>query len=89
MTLHPKVPADIALAPVAAAIDLNLRGLRDRDPSAIRSELQLQLDRPALPNTRENRGGEVLSVALETSIFTAGKPPSARTRPAYTLPVVL
>lgn len=33
MTLHPKNPKDMALAPVAAEIDFNLQGLRDKRPT--------------------------------------------------------
>jgi hypothetical protein len=38
MSLHPKSPKDLALAPVAAAIDAELQRLRERsdDGSAIR-----------------------------------------------------
>jgi hypothetical protein len=35
MTLHPKARADMALAPVAAEIDLNLQRIRDRAPADI------------------------------------------------------
>ena len=44
MTLHPKSPTDLALAPVAAAIDLNLQRLRDREPSEIDYELALEFN---------------------------------------------
>lgn len=43
-TLLPKVPADLALAPVAAQIDDNLSRIRDISPSAIGVDLQLKLD---------------------------------------------
>lgn len=64
MTLHPKAPIDLALAPVAAGIDLNLQGLRDRTPQELDIELQLQLDRPPIPNSREERATHVLRAAL-------------------------
>jgi hypothetical protein len=64
MTLHPKVPMDLALAPVAAEIDLNLQGLRDLSPEALALELQLRLDRPPIPNTSDARATLVLRAAL-------------------------
>lgn len=64
MTLLPKAPADITLAPVAAQIDLNLQRIRDRTQSEIEYELQLALDRPLIPDTREERADHVLRAAL-------------------------
>ena len=64
MALLPKVPMDMALAPVAATIDLNLQALRDRQPSEINAELQLKLDRPPIPNNRYERTAHVLRAAL-------------------------
>ena len=64
MALLPKVPMDMALAPVAATIDLNLQALRDRQPSEIDAELQLKLDRPPIPNNRDERTAHVLRAAL-------------------------
>jgi hypothetical protein len=64
MALHPKVPMDLALAPVAAEIDLNLQGLRDLTPDALDLELQLRLDRPPIPNTRDARATLMLRAAL-------------------------
>jgi|SRR5450759_1065293 hypothetical protein len=64
MALLPKVPMDMALAPVAATIDLNLQALRDRQPSEINAELQLKLDRPPIPNNRDERTAHVLRAAL-------------------------
>ncbi len=63
MTLHPKSPADLMLAPVAAAVDLNLRSLRDRSDSEVELELALALDMPAA-HTRDGRSGQVLAAAL-------------------------
>jgi hypothetical protein len=54
---------DLALAPVAAAIDLNLQRLRDEAPSAIERALQLELDQ-ADHNTAEKRGASVRDLAL-------------------------
>ena len=42
--LHPKSPIDLALAPVAAAIDINLQRLRDPQPSEIDYEIALELN---------------------------------------------
>jgi hypothetical protein len=64
MTLHPKAPMDLALAPVAAGIDLNLQGLRDLSASDLDLELQLRLDRPPIPNDRNERATQVLRAAL-------------------------
>ena len=55
MPLHPKTPIDLALAPVAAAIDLNLRRLRDRAPSEIDDELALELNINTRGSTRADR----------------------------------
>ena len=63
MTLHPKVPKDLALAPVAVAIDLNLQRLRDQPRAAIERELQLELDR-ADHDTAEKRTASVRELAL-------------------------
>jgi len=63
MTVHPKVPKDLALAPVAAAIDFNLQRLRDQPPSAIERALQLELDR-ADHDTAEKRTASVRELAL-------------------------
>jgi hypothetical protein len=64
MTLRPKVPADLALAPVAVAIDLNLRRLRDKNGAAIAEDLVMQLNQPAPARTRDARAKQVLRVAL-------------------------
>ena len=64
MTLHPKVPMDLALAPVAAAIDMNLQGLRDLPLDELHRELGLRLDRPPIPNDRKERSTEILRAAM-------------------------
>jgi hypothetical protein len=64
MTLHPKDMRDLALAPVAAAIDLNLSRLRDAAPDQIVSELELQLDRPALVGDTAERAERIEEVAV-------------------------
>jgi hypothetical protein len=64
MTLHPKIPRDMALAPVAAEIDLNLQGLRDKGLSELDTELQLELNGPPIPNTRDMRAAQVLRASF-------------------------
>jgi hypothetical protein len=64
MTMHPKAPMDLALAPVAASIDLNLQDLRDLSPDKLDLELQLRNDRPPIPNDRHERETQVLRAAL-------------------------
>ena len=64
MTIHPKEPKDLVLAPVAVAIDLNLQRLRDRSPEEIDYELTLELNQPADGNEAEERAARVLAVAL-------------------------
>jgi hypothetical protein len=65
MPLHPKVPKDLALAPLAAGIDLNLQRLRDKEPSEISYELALELDTDENPlSTPSQRADRVLHVAL-------------------------
>jgi hypothetical protein len=54
----------MALAPVAAEIDLNLQGLRDKGLSELDTELQLELNGPPMPNTRAERAAQVLRVAF-------------------------
>ena len=64
MMMRPKTPTDLTLAPVAAAIDLNLQRLRDLPtPAAIRGELALELNTVDAA-TREARTSQVLRVAL-------------------------
>ena len=62
MTLLPKTPIDLALAPVAAEIDLNLRSLRDAEPNLLVDHVAFSLN--ADPGaTREERARQVLAVA--------------------------
>jgi hypothetical protein len=63
-TIPPRVPRDFLLAPVAAEIDLNLQRIRDLPPNELRFELDLELDRPELRGTREERAQRVLELAL-------------------------
>ena len=65
MSLHPKSAKDLSLAPVAAAIDVNLQRLRGhRSVEGIEFELSLELDRPPAAETRDERAMRVLAVAL-------------------------
>jgi hypothetical protein len=63
MTL-PKEYKDLALAPVAAAIDLNLQRLRERTPEEIYYEVSLELNRPHIADDPNERAECVLAVAL-------------------------
>jgi hypothetical protein len=64
MSIPPKVPRDLALAPVAAEVDLKLQRFRDISPEEIRAQLDLELDRPELRHTRDERAARVLHAAL-------------------------
>ena len=64
MTLHPKDMRDLALAPVAAAVDLNLSRLRDLTPSEIAVELEVELDRPERVGDAAERAGRILQAAV-------------------------
>jgi hypothetical protein len=65
MPLHPRVPKDLALAPIAAGIDLNLQRLRDKEPSEIGFELALELDtEESGESTPQERAQRILHVAL-------------------------
>jgi hypothetical protein len=65
MSLHPRTPKDLALAPVAARIDANVQRLRERPEEAqIEYELTLELNEPAETDDRDERAARVLAVAL-------------------------
>lgn len=64
MALLPKTHEDVALAPVAVSIDRNLQRLRDKTLDEIEYELQLELDRPLLEGTRDERAEHVRRLAL-------------------------
>lgn len=64
MTLRPRVPTDLALAPVAAGIDLNLQRLRDKAQHELVAEIGLELNDWVPGATREERAQQVLTVAL-------------------------
>jgi hypothetical protein len=60
----PKTPRDLMLAPISVEINENLERIRDKQPADIDVQLQLELDRPPLPNTPEQRGAHVLHAAV-------------------------
>jgi hypothetical protein len=64
MSLHPHVPADLMLAPVAVAVDRNLAPLREEPANAVEAALQMALDRPGHDDTPEDRARRVLEAAL-------------------------
>jgi hypothetical protein len=45
-TIHPRRREDLALAPVAAEIDMNLQRIRDRSARDVETDLALELDAP-------------------------------------------
>ena len=64
MTLHPKNPTDLLLAPVAAAVDLNLQSLRDKTPAEIDYLLALELNLDTRDSDQEKRTNWLLEAAL-------------------------
>jgi hypothetical protein len=64
MTVPPKTPRDLVLAPVAVEVDASLRAFRELQPSEIDVQLQLELDRPPMPDTREQRRSHFLEAAV-------------------------
>lgn len=65
MSVHPKHPRDLALAPVAVEINQNLQPLRDRASKDVEAGLQLILDTLGHPGTREGRAQRIQEVALQ------------------------
>ena len=63
MTIRPKRPTDLTLAPVAAEIDLNLQELRDASLDTIAESVALTLNSSPAP-TRAGRAGQILEVAV-------------------------
>jgi hypothetical protein len=61
--MRPKVPSDLALAPVAAEIDLNLQPLRDEEVEGIFDNIALALNAGAPGASRDARAGQVLELA--------------------------
>jgi hypothetical protein len=62
MTLRPKTPTDLTLAPVAAAIDLNLQELRDEPSERLVDVVAFTLN-TAPAARREERAKQILEVA--------------------------
>jgi hypothetical protein len=60
----PKVPKDLSLAPVAAAVDLNLQRLRDKEPDEIAETLSVELNTDAIRAESTRRGELVLRAAV-------------------------
>jgi hypothetical protein len=66
MTLRPKTPKDLLLAPVAAAIDMNLQELRDESPAKIGDALGLVLNVDRGGTDRSHRAARILHFALRS-----------------------
>jgi hypothetical protein len=66
VTLRPKTPKDLLLAPVAAEIDLNLQPLRDLPPAEIADALGLTLNVDRAGADRAQRAARILDVALRS-----------------------
>ena len=64
MTLRPKTPIDLALAPVAANLDMNLQRIRDVSPAEIDFQIALEIDRPERSGSVEERMQRVLALAV-------------------------
>lgn len=62
MTLRPKNSTDLTLAPVAAAIDVNLQELRDEPPERVVDVVAFALN-TAPADTRDGRAKQILEVA--------------------------
>jgi len=63
MTLRPKKPTDLTLAPVAAEIDQNLQSLRDLPPEELVDAVTLSVnENPG--ETRDERAKQVVETAL-------------------------
>jgi len=64
MTMHPKYPKDLMLAPVAIQIDRNLQRMRDGSARDVEAELELEFDTRADELDRDQRTALVLRQAL-------------------------
>ena len=74
MTLRPRTPIDLTLAPVAAQLDMNLARLRDCPPEEIDFQVALELDRPERTGTAQERADRVLAVAVRNVELHGWKP---------------
>jgi hypothetical protein len=66
VTLRPKTPKDLLLAPVAAQVDLNLQELRDRSPGEIGDTLGLVLNVDRADVGREQRAARILEFGVRS-----------------------
>jgi hypothetical protein len=64
MTLLPRAPIDLLLAPVAVHLDMKLARLRDMSPAEISYAMALELDRPERTGTAAERAERLLAVAV-------------------------
>jgi hypothetical protein len=64
MTLRPKTPKDLLLAPVAAEIDQNLASLRDLSPGELGDALAIALNADREGADSAHRAARVLDEAL-------------------------
>jgi hypothetical protein len=64
MTIPPKTPKDLLLAPVAAEIDRNLQTLRDKSPDQIAEVLAIAFNRDMSHTGRADRAAYVLDEAI-------------------------
>ena len=64
MTLKPRTPKDLLLAPLAAEIDLNLQSLRDRKPQEIAEALALTVNDDTGRADRTQRETWILTQAV-------------------------
>ena len=79
MTLLPRAPIDLLLAPVAVHLDMKLARLRDMSPAEISYAMALELDRPERTGTAAERAERLLAATVRnvelTQILPALKPP--------------
>jgi hypothetical protein len=66
MTLRPKTPKDLLLAPVAAQIDLNLQEIRDLPPGKIADTLGLVLNADRADVGRGQRAARILEFGVRS-----------------------
>ena len=64
MTLLPRAPIDLLLAPVAVHLDMNLAQIRDASPDEISFQIALALDRPERSGTAQERMQRVLAATV-------------------------
>jgi hypothetical protein len=67
MTLIPRAPIDLLLAPAAVHLDSNLARLREMSPAEIDFQIALELDRPERTGTAEERAERLLAVVVRNA----------------------